>query len=171
MFIFETSLDDSKIPKLKDFQIKKILIYMILISIAIIGIGVYHIVISDIAVGIFWIIIGLLYIPLVFLFTKQTKSTDHIQYHTSYGKLDETYTFDNNGITIKQTDNKEFNSVTSFKFEEIYKLYKTKQDYFLYVNKERIHIIPKSSLKSGTIDDFEKLLKNKLKSKFKKILF
>ncbi|MBQ8424945.1 MAG: YcxB family protein [Clostridia bacterium] len=171
MFTFITKLDNSKIGKLKIFQLKRIFVPMIFISLAIIACGIINIIQQSVIIGVIWIIVGLLYIPSVFIFTSISNKNDKTYKHLKYPSLDEEYIFDNSGVNILQTDHKNFNSKSSFKYNEIYKIYKSGNSYYLYINKDRVHIIDFSTITSGNLEDFENLLKNKLGKKYTKLLF
>jgi len=103
MYKFSTILNNSKIHKLKTFQLKKIFIAMIFISIGIIACGISCIIQNDLLFGIVWVCIGVLYIPLVFLFNKYSGNKDLTYKYIKHPDLIENYTFDENGVTIDKT--------------------------------------------------------------------
>jgi len=171
MYKFSTILNNSKIHKLKTFQLKKIFIAMIFISIGIIACGISCIIQNDLLFGIVWVCIGVLYIPLVFLFNKYSGNKDLTYKYIKHPDLIENYTFDENGVTIEQTNNKDYNFKNYFPYFNFYKFYKTKTDYFLYFNKDHVHILPIEDFNGDDIIKFEELIKSKIGKKFKKTLF
>ena len=141
MITFKTQLNQSKINRLTNFKLKKILFYMIILAILIIINGTVNIVKNNIFMGVFLIIFGIVYVPCVFFISKQSQKNDSTYKHFLHPNAYEIYTFNEEGVLIEQTDYKDFNAKFFSPYQNFYKLYKTKKEYVLYLSKIQIHII------------------------------
>lgn len=166
MIEFRTKLDESKFKKLSTFQFKKILLPLILISILVIACGIINIIQKSVVFGILWIVFGTIYIPCILLITKIMQKRFDINKQIPHPNADETYFFNQLTFTIIQTDGKDFNSKATYRYMDIYKIYKTKTDYVIYLNKDYVRILPLDSIVQGTIAELDKILKLQLKNYF-----
>lgn len=166
MIEFRTKLDETKFKKLSNFQFKKILLPLILISILVITCGIINIIQKNIVFGVLWIIFGTLYIPCILLITKILQKKFDIDKQISHNNADETYFFNEFMVTIIQTDGKDFNAKGTYRYIDLYKIYKTKTDYIIYLNKDFVRIVPINSLVQGMTAELDKILKAQLKNHF-----
>lgn len=171
MIEFRTKLDKSKFKKLSNFQFKRILLALILISIVVILCGVVNILQNDILIGILWLVFGIFYIPCIYLISKIFQKNFDINKRVAHPNADETYFFNSDNLTIIQTDGKDFNSKGIYKYKDLYKIYKTKTDYVIYFNKDYVKIVPINELVQGTCDELDKILSKQLNKKFIKKRF
>lgn len=170
MIVFKSKLDSSKTMALTNRAFKKLLWLFALLSLMIIASGIIGIVSqedsSDFVSGIGLIVFGILLTPLGYLLSRfgrklNDKATIYISSDT-----EEIYTFDEQYITITQTKGDEFFATAKTKYSYIYKAYEDKNYYYLYTSKIQSHVIDKSSITQGTLEELNILLKNKLGNKF-----
>ncbi len=171
MVEFKSKLDSSKTTALNNRTFKKLLWFYALLSLILIVMGVLCVVLkednSDFASGIGLIVFGVLITPIGYLLTRVLqkrldKSTVFISPDT-----EEVYTFDEQYITVTQTKGDVFFATTKAKYSYIYKAYEDKNYYYLYISKIQSHVIDKSSITQGTLDELHTLLITNLGSKFK----
>ena len=167
MIEFRTKLDKNKFDKLSNFQFKKILLPLILISIVVIACGIANIFTKNIGFGILWIVFGLIYIPFLYLQTKIMQKHFNINEKIPHPNADETYFFDEFIFTIIQTDGKDFTNKAIYKYSDLYKVYKTKNDYVIYLNKDYVRILPFEALVSGSLQNLDATFSKNLKKNFK----
>ncbi len=171
MVEFRSKLDGDKSKALNNMAFKKVLWLFALLSLLMIAIGAAGIALkedeADVVSGIVLIVFGVLITPLGYLLTRilqkrVDKSTVYISSDT-----EEIYTFDEQYITVTQTKGDEFFATTKAKYSYIHKAYEDKNYYYLYISKMQSHVIDKSSITQGTLDELEALLRSNLGDRFK----
>lgn len=170
MVRFESKLNAESTKQLNKFSFRKLWWLMLLFSVFCIGFGLIGYFCaednSDKVLGIFFMVLGVIFAPLVWLLTtvlqkSLNKSATYITDNT-----DEVYEFDEEKIHIQQKSDK-FQSDSVYKYEYFYKVFETKTHYFVYISKMQCHIIPKNSIVEGTVEELNELLKRYLGKKFK----
>lgn len=171
MVEFRSKLDSSKSRALNNSMFKKLLWLYALLSVLLIAIGVVGIVLkednSDFAAGIGLIVFGVLVTPLGYLLSRFLqkridKSATYISDNT-----EEIYTFDEQCITLTQTMGDVFTSTLKARYSYIYKAREDNNYLYLYISKMQSHVIDKSSITQGTLEEVTSLLKTNLGDKFK----
>lgn len=170
MIRFETKLNAETTKQLNKFSLKKYLWAIILFSVLIALGGVFGGFIfpeddADRTMGIALIVVAVLITPLTWLLTRliqrgMDKSASYIVLDT-----DEVYAFDDEKVTIIQT-NEQFNSNLTAKYGYFYKVKETATHYYFYISKAQCHVVPKSSITEGSIEELNALLLSKLGAKF-----
>lgn len=78
------------------------------------------------------------------------------------------YTFDENYITLTQTRGDVFMSTLKARYSYIYKAREDNRYFYLFISKTQSHVIDKSSITQGALEEIAELLKTNLGNKFKK---
>lgn len=171
MVEFRCKLNGSKSRALNNKTFKKLWWLYAILAVFIIACGILGIVKrednSDFFAGVFLIVLGVLITPLGYLFTmflqkRNDKATIYISDET-----EEVYTFDEQYITITQTRSDIFSATLKAKYSYIYKAVEDKNYYYLFVSKLQSHVIDKSSITQGSLQEMSALLKSNLGEKFK----
>ena len=179
MVEFRTTFSDKTVDALARHQLKKSIWIFVAISAVFILAGVLFIVFADsyfdedgflsleVLIGIVLILSGCILFP-IFLYgikRSQAKSKDTMSILS-----DQTYsvfTFDEHQITISQKKGDSFEAFTKANYDYLFKVVETATDYFLYISNVQCHVIDKTSLTQGSLDEFNALLSNNLPFKFK----
>lgn len=171
MVEFRSKLDCSKSRALNNNMFKKLLWLYAGLTVLLIVFGVIGIVLkedsSDVAAGIGLIVLGVLITPLGYLLSRFLqkridKSATYISENT-----EEVYTFDEQYITLTQTRSDVFSSTLKARYSYIYKAREDNNYFYLYISKMQSHVIDKSSITQGTLEEVTSLLKTNLGDKFK----
>lgn len=171
MVEFRSKLDGSKSRALNKDMFKKLLWLYAVLTTLLIVIGIVGIVLkedsSDVAAGIGLIVLGVLITPLGYLLSRfLQKRIDRSATYIS-DSTEEIYTFDEQYITLTQTMGDVFSSTLKAKYSYIYKASEDKNYFYLYISKMQSHVIDKSSITQGTLEEVTSLLKANLGDKFK----
>lgn len=171
MVEFRSKLDSSKSRALNNNTFKKLLWLYALLTVLLIAVGAVGIVLKedsqDVAVGIGLIVLGVLITPIGYLLTRFfQKSNDKAATYIS-DDTEEIYTFDEQYITLTQTRGDVFSSTLKARYSYIYKAYEDSNYFYLYISKIQSHVIDKSSITQGTLEEATALLKTNLGEKFK----
>lgn len=170
MVEFRSKLDSGKSQALNSQAFKKSLWLFILAGLALAAVGAWKIVLredyADLVIGIVLLVAGILFTPLMYLLSSVVQN--RVDKTTTYISSDteEVFTFDDRYITVTQTKGDEFMSTTKAKYSYIYKAYEDEKYYYLYISKVQSHVIDKTSITQGTLDELDALLKTNLGYKF-----
>ena len=171
MVEFKTKLDASKTKAVNLNTFKRLWWLFAAVSLLFIVLGVVGLLSGedseDLYYAIFCLVFGVLFTPLVMLLTmiiqkSINKSASYISDNT-----EETYTFDEDNITVTQSKGEEFSAVTTAKYSYLYKVIENKGYYFLYISKMQCHVIDKQSITSGSLSELNVILSNKLGDRFR----
>ncbi|MGN1076900.1 MAG: YcxB family protein [Candidatus Gallimonas sp.] len=172
MVEFRSKLDGSKSRALNNRTFKKLLWMYVLLTVLLIVLGVVGIVLkedsSDFAAGIGLIVLGVLITPLGYLLSRFLqkrfdKSATYISDDT-----EEIYQFDEQFITLTQTMGDVFTSTLKARYSYLYKAREDNRCFYLYISKMQSHVIDKSSITQGSLEEVTALLKTNLGDKFKR---
>lgn len=171
MVEFRSKLDSSKSRALNNNMFKKLLWLYALLTVFIIAFGVAGIVFredsSDFAAGIGLIVLGVLVTPIGYFLSRfLQKRIDNSATYIS-DNTEEIYTFDEQYITLTQTMGDVFTSTLKARYSYIYKAIEDNNYFYLYISKMQSHVIDKSSITQGTLEEVTALLKTNLGDKFK----
>lgn len=171
MVEFRSKLDSSKSRALNKDMFKKMLWLYAVLTVLLIVIGIVGIALkqdaSDVAAGIGLIVLGVLITPLGYLLSRfLQKRIDKSATYIS-DSTEEIYTFDEKYITLTQTMGDVFSSTLKARYSYIYKASEVNSYFYLYISKTQSHVIDKSSITQGTLEEVTSLLKTNLGDKFK----
>lgn len=171
MVEFRSKLNGNKSLALNNKTFKKMWWLYAVLTISIIALGIIGIVKkeddSDFFAGVFLIVLGVSITPLCYLVTiflqkLNDKATVYISDETQ-----EVYTFDEQYMTLTQTRGDVFSTTLKAKYSYIHKVLEDKKYYYLFISKLQSHVIDKSSITQGMLEEMSALLKNTLGEKFK----
>lgn len=171
MVEFRSKLDSSKSRALNNNMFKKLLWLYVVLTVLLIVLGVVGIVFredgSDFAAGVGLIVLGVLITPLGYLLARfLQKRVDKSATYIS-DSTEEIYTFDEQYMTLTQTMGDVFTSTLKARYSYIYKAREDNNYFYLYISQMQSHVIDKSSITQGTLEEVTALLKNNLGNKFK----
>ena len=177
MIEFQGKLDENVSKTLNRHAVKKLWWMFVLLSAVFIALGVAGIIvhedISDLIAGIFLIVIGVLFTPLVLLISKPTQKK--IDKSMSVLSSDTTQTFqfypDKIIIMLEKKrageEESEYSATTTAKYSYFYKVEETRDNYFLRISRVQYHVVNKCDLKQGTLEELNSILSSNLGAKFK----
>ena len=168
MIRFETKFDADKTKQLNKFTMKKIWWAYALFTLIFVGLGVMNIVSSepDLVFGIIMIVIGVLFTPLcnglTAIMQKRLNKTMSIMSENTV----ETYVFDEDQFSIKQEKGEDYKAITVAKYSYFHKVVSTPENYMLYLSQTQCHVLPKSSIVEGSLEELDGILNRNLHEKF-----
>lgn len=77
------------------------------------------------------------------------------------------FRFGEDEIELK-VENVDYRSTGNMKWYQLFKAYEDKEYFSLYIGSKKSYILPKKGITTGTIEEFEQLLIEKIGKKFKK---
>lgn len=157
MIKFVSKFNYDSVLQLNKHSIKKLwwlyLLFSLLFAIA----GVLNFVGEerDIFLGVFLIVIAVAFTPFCLLFTsaavkRQSRSMPSLSDDTV-----QTFVFDSQQVIITVQKGEDFHSETVTKYNYFYRIEESATHFFLYISKNQSHIIPKSDLVEGSLDDLK----------------
>lgn len=178
MVEFQGKFDESKTKNMNNQTFKKLWWLFLLVSVLCVCLGVVGILVredeSDLAYGITLIVLGVLFTPFVLLGTALAQKNLNKSMHILSPDTTETYQFYPDRLIITQRKQKsgeevEYEAVTNTRYSYLFKVEETRDRYFLRISKAQAHIVNKSDLTQGTIEELNAILTEKLGVKFKKM--
>lgn len=173
MIEFVGKFDSSVTQSLNNRQFKKLWWLFVVFSVLFVFIGVIGLLLpedeSDKIFGIVMIVIGILFTPLCFLLTKLLQKNIDKSMSILSGETIETYRFYQDKLIITQNKGEEFEAVTTAKYSYLYQVEETATHYFLKISKMQSHVVNKSNLTQGTIEELNAILSSNLGVKFKSV--
>ncbi len=120
---------------------------------------------QDIISGIILIVLAVLFAPLCFLVCNYFYKKN---YKNAIYEAIEIYTLDDEYLTITQAKGNLFQTIVKAKYTDLYGVIEDNNYFYLYISKMQYHIINKSSITHGSLEEARTILKNNLKDKFKR---
>ncbi len=113
------------------------------------------------------ILLGILFIFIMFFFlcyrtfhpyffVKKEARSNKVKKH-----LKNTYSFYDTYMKVKNQ-----NGITKLRYSKLYKVFNTKKNFYLYINKTYSFVLDKNNFTIGNADDFYKFIRKKLWYKF-----
>ena len=171
MIEFKNKYDKKFIDKACRISISQILIPLIVVAIGFFALSIYYFVADHIIIGLIWLVLSIVYIPLTYFITIITQISKYDKLYLKENKngkfLVDTYQFDEDSVLLStDLDEKNISKVdTDYKY--FLKVIETKTDYIMYKNKSSIFILPKESITVGTLEEFQELLKTHFADRYK----
>lgn len=179
MVEFQGKFDESVTKSLNKRAFRKMWWLFALFSVLFICLGVVGIVFredgEDLSYGISLIAFGVLFAPAVFLLTKVLQKRVDKSLSVMSSDTTETFQFYPDRLIIIQRKTRageeecEFESTTNTRYSYLYKVEETRDTYFLRISKMQSHVVNKSDLKQGTIEELNAILSSNLGLRFKGI--
>ena len=171
MIEFQGKFDDNVTKNLNNHTFKKLWWMFVLFSAIFIFLGVIGILFrednEDLTYGIFMIVFGLLFTPLVFLITKFMQKKLNKSMHVLSSNTIETYQFYPDKLVIIQRKWDEYESITNANYSYLYKVEETRDCYFLRISKMQSHVVNKADITQGTIEELNEIFSANLGERFK----
>lgn len=168
MVIVESTLDENVTKALNKASFKKLTILMLVVSLIFILLGIMNIFNDNLVGGFIWIIVGILYMPLVMLLTKINQKRINKTLSILSVETKERYEFNNEFILIQQQKGEDYSCETKAKYNYIFQVLETNDDFILYISNVQAHVVPKNKIIEGTVEELREILSNNLKDKYKK---
>ncbi len=163
------TLFDAKVLKiLTKFQLRKLLVIFIIISLSFTTIGIVSIVYDEVIFGIIMsVVFGVGYIPLVYLLSLLVTKLSAKKMPLLNGKTVNYFKIEANNIYIEQT-NDSYIGTTKADFTFINQVSEDKANFYIYISGSQAHVLPKADFISGTAEELSVIFKETLGKKFKK---
>lgn len=170
MVEFRSKLDSNKSRALNNNMFRKMFWIYAILTVLLIVIGIVGIILredsADFAVGIIFIVLGVLITPFSYLLTRLLQKRIDKSATFISDSTEEIYTFDEHYITLTQTMSDVFIATLKAKYSYFYKAVEDDKYIYLYISKTQSHVIDKSSITQGTLEEAITLLKTNLGNKF-----
>lgn len=170
MVEFKTTFDADKVNKLNQRQLGKTKRAFTILMTIFVVLGVLMICIaseefsessdeawSSLFLGVFLIVFGILYYPIVKLFAKKYQNKINKTTTLLSSQTEEIYKFDEDKLFIFTTKGDEYKSAVETNYTYINNVVETDDAYYLYVSKIQCHVINKNELISGTFEELNKI--------------
>lgn len=170
MIEFRTKFDSSKTNAVNKNTFKRFAWAFVLFSAIFIAIGIAEIAVGDaedLSYGIFLLVVGVLFMPLVWVLTKIIQRSLDRSMSIMSSETEEIYTFEEDYIKIDSRRGDEYHGFTEAKYTYLYRVIENDKFYFLYISKAQCHVVDKASLTVGTLVELNSLLRAQLGPKFK----
>lgn len=177
MVEFQGKFDENQTNSMNKHTFKKLWWLFLLLSAVLIAIGIVGIVLredsEDLVFGVLLLSLGVLYTPLVFLLTKVLQKRLNKSMSIMSSDTTQTFQFYPDRLIIKQVKQRhgeeetEFEATTNTKYDYLYRVEETRDCYFMRISKMQTHVVNKSDLTQGTIEELNEILKSNLGYKFK----
>ncbi len=168
MIKFETKFNSDATKQLNSFTMKKIWWLYLLFTLLFVLLGTLNLIGDepDLIFGIVMIAVGVAFTPacigLTFLMQKKLNKTMSILSEDTV----ETYVFDEEKFSIKQEKGEDYKAITVAKYSYFNKVISTPTHYMLYLSASQCHVLPKSSLVEGSLEDLNRIFNANLHEKF-----
>ncbi len=179
MVEFQGKFDENATKTMNMQFFKKFSWLIVLLSLLIIACGVVTIIMSengeDVGFGIFFIAMGALFSPLIFISTAVAQKSLNKSMSVLSADTTETYQFYPDRLIITQTKKRsgesgcEYEATTNTRYSYLYRVEETPDVYLLRISKMQAHVVRKADLTQGTIEELNEILQNNLGTKFKKL--
>lgn len=179
MVEFQGKFDASITKSMNKHTFKKLWWLLTLCSLIFILIGVVDIICredsSDLIFGIIFTAFGVLFVPLVFLLTKILQNIQNKSMSVMSSDTTETYQFYPDRLIITQVKKRdgeediEYEATTNARYSYLYRVEETREGYFMRISKMQTHVVNKSDLTQGTIEELNDILRSNLGLRFKRL--
>lgn len=157
-----TKFNSDVTKRINNLTFKKMIWFFVAISLILIICGSVSYFAQGNNFGIFWMVFGVLFFPLVYLLTMIMQKKLNQSMSILSNETVETYTFEDDYVYIEQIKGEDFVGTTKAKYNYFYKALETKDCYYLYISKSQCHVFDKKSFTQGTPHDLSILLLDKL---------
>lgn len=128
---------------------------------------------SDLPFGIFMIVLGCIFTPLVIVLSlliqrsrNKTMSIMSSDTLSTFQFFPDRLIFSEIKMSAGDTVS-EYEATTSAKYSYLYKVEETKEAYFMFISRVQTHVISKSDLTQGSIEELNQMLASNLGEQFK----
>ena len=167
MIKFRTRFDEKSVEQLSKHTLKKQAWIYIVLSAAMILLGIFQIADGNKSVGVSCILFGVVFAPVFLLIVSVSQKKVNSTMTLLQGETVEIYEFSEEELIIQTSKGEEYFSLVKAKYGYLYRVDETKDNYFLYISKIQSHIIDKRFLIEGSIEELNELFAARLGEKFK----
>lgn len=175
MVVFKSQLDGSNMNNVVDYNLKKNKKAYIVLSLVFVVFGLLLVflgvsnkdseskLILYLGLGIFWVLFGILYTPFVRWLSRAQQKQINQSMPLLKGGAEITYKFDENKLFVYTVCGDKFREATEMDYGLISDVAENEQVIMLFISKAQCHVINKSDLVSGTVDEVHEILKKHIK--------
>ncbi|MDE7181944.1 MAG: hypothetical protein K2O41_02775 [Clostridia bacterium] len=179
MVEFQGKFDGNVTKSLNNRAFKKFWWLFVLLSLIFVAVGIIGIVCRedshDLGLGIYFIVMGVIFTPLVFLLTKLLQKKIDKSMSIMSSDTTEIFQFYPDRLIINQRkirngeEECEYEATTNTRYSYLHKVEETHDKYFLRISKMQSHVVNKCDLTQGTIEELNSILASNLGLRFKKM--
>ncbi len=171
MVVVKTKFDEEKIKAIQELQFRRTKKLFLTLStiIALLGLLYLAIAIDDMKLGedyigsfvagVLLIVFGVLYYPFAKWITKHSQANANKSLILISSETEETYKFDDDKLYIFTTKGEKFRSAIETTYDYICNIVEDDKYIFLFISKTQCHVVSKSDITSGDIDELHNILK------------
>lgn len=167
MVIVKTTFDENVTKEINKEQFRKLNKFMIIVVFIFGLLGIVFIVNKDLPTGIFLLAFAILYFPLVKFITNAVTKRVNKTMSVMSSMTEETYTFDENGLSIEQVKGSEYIATVKTNYSYLYQVVENDHHFLLYISKIQMHVVPKDKIVEGSVIELREIFNNNLSDKFK----
>lgn len=175
MVEFQGKFDSTLTNNLNKRQFKRIWWFFVLFPILLVGMGVMMILMpedqSDIYAGIAIICFGVLFPPLLVLLTRFAQKKINKSMYILSNDTTSLFQFYPDRVVITMRKGEEYEGITTAKYSYFYRVEETPDTYFLSIAQGQFHVVNKTDLTHGTLEELNSILSTNLGAKFKRTKF
>lgn len=164
MVQFQSRFDEKAANSLYKRQVGKLIWFFVLLSVILTVAGAFYLS-EDLETGIFFIVFGILFTPLFLWIMRMVRKQYYRSISILNSETEEIYCFDENSIHIIQKKGEEYYGEITAKYSYIYRIEETDETYFLYISSQSSHVIPKSALVEGSLEELKSYFRLNLPEK------
>lgn len=167
MIQFKSKLNDEVLKSLNKNQLKKMMGPIAIISVCMIIIGIYLYYRVDMFFGMFFILLGIIYPPMLVMVNKCAIKKNKKTMNILSDETITTYEFNEDEVSVTRCKENMFHSQATYKYSCIYKAVETKESYLLYISNHQAEVVLKKDIIEGSIEELNRILKMNLKDRVK----
>ena len=152
------------------FQIRKLWLLLILSSFFLIALGFLSVFTSEdgnIGSGVFFIILGILFFPLVYFLVILVQKAINKSMKIMGPETINDFTFYENVIYQYMERGDDLKETSQYRYVMLYRVYETKTHFFMYISNMQTHVIPKKDITVGTPQELSQFFSINLGKNFK----
>ena len=162
----ETKLDANTTKRMNKRGLKNLMWVIIAFSALFVLLGIVDVSVGDMF-GIYFIVMGVLFYPFVWMFTKLFQKMLNKSANFLSETTEEVYTFDEEFFQLEQTKTGMFKSTLQANYTYLFKVVEEADVWFMYISNTQAHVVPKKDIKEGSVEELNKIFATKLHDKFK----
>lgn len=166
MIKFESRLNPEKLKQLNKHTMKKVWWAYLVISLSFVIWGIFELD-EYFIVGLMLILFGVLFTPILLLATNSSSKKAGKDMPLMSEQTMQNYVFDYESIYIEEQKGDDYRAEVTMKYSCLNSVNETATEYFLYISKAQAHVISKSELVEGSLDELNDIFARNLGAKFK----
>ena len=165
MIINETGLTEKNIGKFRSKFMWRSQIFTLILCLIVIGCGGVELYYGDIGFGVFCIVFGTVFFPLI-LVMQHFATKKNIKSMQLEGNVVNKYYFDENNVNVETYRGETKVGQSLVAYENVYKVEEHDTSYYIYVSNVQAFIVDKDKFTQGNSADLTILLATKLGPKY-----